>query len=290
MSIPVADGGVKGRRKKASNSRGHPRFVGVRQRPSGRWVAEIKDSLQKVRLWLGTFDTADDAARAYDDAARSLRGANARTNFEPPDAVRCSPENSEPFCFEEACRSEDAENGLVGALRAKLFLGSSSKHAAAKGKSLGFPASQHHPVGVKRKTPSTAVPPSVITNLPLVNHDLIRVASPINLDEGQWRNTCYEPQPWSATTASSSAAKNQVIDVLSSLLDTSLMDSLWPLTNEAIEATVVKTATGIWQEQQVLHCDNSWGGSGSGGGDQALNGAPNASSWDPFIYLNSVLG
>ncbi|KAG6432407.1 hypothetical protein SASPL_103983 [Salvia splendens] len=52
------------------------RFVGVRQRPSGRWVAEIKDSSQRVRLWLGTYDTPEEAARA-------LRGENARTNFAP---------------------------------------------------------------------------------------------------------------------------------------------------------------------------------------------------------------
>lgn len=57
------------------------RFVGVRQRPSGRWVAEIKDSSQRVRLWLGTYDTPEEAARAYDEAARALRGDNARTNF-----------------------------------------------------------------------------------------------------------------------------------------------------------------------------------------------------------------
>nr|QNI23922.1 AP2/ERF transcription factor [Camptotheca acuminata] len=57
------------------------KFLGVRQRPSGRWVAEIKDSSQKVRLWLGTFDRAEEAAMAYDSAARLLRGRNAKTNF-----------------------------------------------------------------------------------------------------------------------------------------------------------------------------------------------------------------
>ncbi|RLN42634.1 ethylene-responsive transcription factor ESR1-like [Panicum miliaceum] len=62
---------------------GRKRFVGVRQRPSGRWVAEIKDTIQKIRVWLGTFDTAEEAARAYDEAACLLRGSNTRTNFWP---------------------------------------------------------------------------------------------------------------------------------------------------------------------------------------------------------------
>ena len=57
------------------------KFLGVRQRPSGRWIAEIKDSSQKLRLWLGTFDKAEEAALAYDCAARLLRGRNAKTNF-----------------------------------------------------------------------------------------------------------------------------------------------------------------------------------------------------------------
>lgn len=67
---------------KNSNSR-RKRFVGVRQRPSGRWVAEIKDTTQKIRMWLGTFETAEEAARAYDEAACLLRGSNTRTNFVP---------------------------------------------------------------------------------------------------------------------------------------------------------------------------------------------------------------
>lgn len=63
------------------NNHGRRRFLGVRQRPSGRWVAEIKVSSQKLRLWLGTFDRAEDAAMAYDRAARLLRGTSAKTNF-----------------------------------------------------------------------------------------------------------------------------------------------------------------------------------------------------------------
>ncbi|KAI3934786.1 hypothetical protein MKW92_015464 [Papaver armeniacum] len=127
---------------RGSNSR---RFVGVRQRPSGRWVAEIKDSIQKVRLWLGTFDTAEDAARAYDDAARTLRGPNARTNFELPltnssTASCCSSDKSNraaekymtPFSFEDDISTNasakfemndggDQLGGLLGALKAKLL-------------------------------------------------------------------------------------------------------------------------------------------------------------------------
>ncbi|XP_059306152.1 ethylene-responsive transcription factor ERN3-like [Lycium ferocissimum] len=66
------------------------KFIGVRQRPSGRWVAEIKESSQKLRLWLGTFDKAEEAALAYDSAARLLRGRNAKTNFKKPHEENCS--------------------------------------------------------------------------------------------------------------------------------------------------------------------------------------------------------
>ncbi|KAK7292129.1 hypothetical protein RIF29_07844 [Crotalaria pallida] len=73
------------------------KYIGVRKRPSGRWIAEIKDSSQKLRLWLGTFDRAEEAALAYDCAARLLRGANAKTNFPSQGTMMNNTTNEENY-------------------------------------------------------------------------------------------------------------------------------------------------------------------------------------------------
>uniref|UniRef100_A0A0R0K8K4 AP2/ERF domain-containing protein n=1 Tax=Glycine max TaxID=3847 RepID=A0A0R0K8K4_SOYBN len=78
-------------RKKIIDPSSGKKFCGIRQRPWGKWATEIWDLARRMCLWLGTYETAEEAIMVYDDTIIRLRGSDALTNFMLPQRDSPSP-------------------------------------------------------------------------------------------------------------------------------------------------------------------------------------------------------